>query len=741
MITSFGDEDDSRRSGHGGRYVLPRAKCTLQIAASVVIVCLVVGELTPPSVLLAIVGEGLFDSLDWSTMQVVFLALLVVLVVLLGFVGGMKADWATPRRVNWCGGSNFSTADILLTLLNLLPMAVWVIASYWADSGVIAIIDSIGIVTARLARLDLSITILLSSRGHSTWLNQATAVNGAGWLDLPETMSLHRTSGSWCIIQSIAHSMCYLIFYYLEGGFESIWFSCFPVADPRPEGSGAINRLGLVNFLGIVALAPVLVPFLVMPALPWFRSRKYHIFQRLHLPGAIVFVVASALHDLPILTFAIPGIADWLMGRYEVWHEGQRYRLLTARARLLTGTSGPWVEVSIHCRKRHGRHLAPRGEWALLRVPVLSGEWHPFSVATDETNNVITALISANGGDWTREFADLANVDGGCNLGVDLYGPFAVGGGDWSLIDEPALLLVVGGTGIFGYLLALSDNVPAIRRNRVLHLVWCVKTMADYYALAARLPSQHNGVMITVYVTDGCSQMNIVGDNIADNVTTVTSTDCRAGCQELVDDNDRQVNYVDRHRLGVLASLAVALCSLSFVHWGWTGIRNGLLPIHPRSLMSYMIWWRLMPVVLTLAAVIITTLLGGWVVNWMTRRSRGTENGLTIIKEEEEEEEAECIHCGLQRLDVQECNDNDYPRDECGRHFQVGRPDLAVLVRSAATATVDHMRTRPQQSKGRLMVVACGPPALVQSTRDAVALVCKKNCGVRLCFSGTDSRW
>jgi hypothetical protein len=122
-------------------------------------------------------------------------------------------------------------------------MAVWVIASYLADSGVIAIIDSIGIVTARLARLNLSITILLSSRGHSTWLNQATA----GRLDLPETMSLHRTSGSWCIIQSIAHSMCYLIFYYLEGGFKSIWFSCFLVADPRPEGSG----LGLVNFLGM----------------------------------------------------------------------------------------------------------------------------------------------------------------------------------------------------------------------------------------------------------------------------------------------------------------------------------------------------------------------------------------------------------------------------------------------------------------------------------------------------------
>ena len=734
-------DDDSRSQLHGRQYVLPRAKCTLQTAASVVAACLVVGELTPSSLLLAIAGKGLLDYLDWTTMQIVFLALLCIFVVLLGSVGGMRGDWATPRHVCWCGGTNFSTAEILLTLLNLLPVAVWAIASYWADSGekgAIATVDSIGIVTARLARLDLSITILLSSRGHSTWLNHLSA----GWCDLPEMMSLHRSSGFWCITQSMTHSICYFLFYYLEGGIEFIWFSCFPVADPRPEGCGTINRLGLVNFLGIVALAPVTVPFLVVPALPWFRSKgKYHIFQRLHLPAAVVFVVASALHDLPILTIAIPGVADWLMGRYEVWREGRRYRLLTATARLLTGTSGPWVELSIHCRVKHGHHLAPRGEWGLLRVPVLSGEVHPFSVATDATN-VIAALISANGGDWTHELAAFAtnDVDGRCNLRVDLYGPFASGGGDWSLMDEPSLLLVVGGTGIFGYLPALSvNNVPAIRRDRFLHLVWCVKTMADYYALAARLPSQHGGVRITVFVTNGCSQVNIVRNSIMDNVTTVTSTARRAGCQELVDDINQQENSVDRHRSEVTASLVAALCSLAFVHWGWTGIRIGLLPTHPRSLMSYMMWWRLMPVVLLLAAVIITTLLGSWVANWITRRNQGAESGLIIIQEEE----AEYEHVSeRRRVDVQDRNDDDYPRDECGRHFQAGRPDLAALVRSAAVASVDHhMMARPQQSEERLMVVACGPPSLVQSTRDSVALVRKENCGLRICFSGTDSRW
>ena len=144
-----------------------------------------------------------------------------------------------------------------------------------------------------------------------------------------------------------------------------------------------------------------------------------------------------------------------------------------------------------------------------------------------------------------------------------------------------------------------------------------------------------------------------------------------------------------------------------------------------------------MLVVLLLTAVIITTLLGR-VANWIARRNQGAESGLIITQEEE----AEYEHVrGRHRVDVQDHNDDDYPRDECGRHFQAGRPDLAALVRSAAVASVDHhMRTRPQQSEERLMVVACGPPSLVRPTRDSVALVRKENCGLRICFSGTDSR-
>ena len=243
------DDDDAQPRLLGGRRCLAGGKCCLLIAAFVVVVCLVVVELVPPSLFLAI-GGGAFDSLLLATVQVVLLALLCVFVVLLGIVGGTGADWATPRLVVGCGGSYLSTADVWLIALNILPPAAWAIASYWTNTGggesssssatngsntrFLRIVDGIGVVTARLARLDLAVSILLSSRGQSTWLNLATS----GWLGLPETMSLHRSSGWWCVAQSAVHSISYLLFYYLEGGIESVWFNCFPVADPRPGGCG-----------------------------------------------------------------------------------------------------------------------------------------------------------------------------------------------------------------------------------------------------------------------------------------------------------------------------------------------------------------------------------------------------------------------------------------------------------------------------------------------------------------------
>ena len=136
-------------------------------------------------------------------------------------------------------------------------------------------LDVVGLASARLARLDLGICLLLATRGNSAWLCRATG----GWLGLPEAVPLHRTAGWWCAGQSALHSAAYLTFYPWTGGLSSLWLNCFPAATPGPN---TMNRLGLVNFFGVVAMLAMLALFL--PAVPQLRQRGYHVFQRLHLP-------------------------------------------------------------------------------------------------------------------------------------------------------------------------------------------------------------------------------------------------------------------------------------------------------------------------------------------------------------------------------------------------------------------------------------------------------------------------
>ena len=63
------------------------------------------------------------------------------------------------------------------------------------------------------------------------------------------------------------------------------------------------------------------------------------------------FVFLSVLHDLPVLLFAAPGIADWWAG----WHHKNSRRRLTARAARLGKSS--WVEITFDAWDDRGELL------------------------------------------------------------------------------------------------------------------------------------------------------------------------------------------------------------------------------------------------------------------------------------------------------------------------------------------------------------------------------------------------
>jgi hypothetical protein len=300
----------------------------LRLAFAVAFAYLYAGEVLPPMLLPPPARAAWFSN--WATKQVVLVGTLSTLAVLLG--SSIGAGGGGGGRIS-CAAA--ASANSLLVALNVVPIvaavAHWMVVPGWlcveeATCGAATnVLDSVGLLSARLARLDLGTSLLLAARGESSWLIRAN-----GRLGYAEAIPLHRLAGWWCAVQSALHGVAYLLFYVESGGLASLWRNCFPA----PLPGGELNRLGLVNGLGLLALLALLV--LALPACPAFRRRLYHVFQRVHLPAALLFVLCAALHDLPVLLFAMPGLANWHIGRHGT--DGTRRRL-GAKARSLPDTS------------------------------------------------------------------------------------------------------------------------------------------------------------------------------------------------------------------------------------------------------------------------------------------------------------------------------------------------------------------------------------------------------------------
>ena len=796
------ERSDERRESHLPDQWQARCQRLLQAATIAVFAYLCVGEFLPQSLTSA--GTN-FSGQEWARQEVLLLAALSFLVVAL-------ASTSSGRGCSGCSGRGFepgaggtpSTAFALLAVLNIVPIVVVLGSTLWISRSdncpasaydgapseketncnyLATLLDVVGLMSARLARFDLGVSLILATRGDSGWLLRATG----GWLGLPEAVPIHRVAGWWCVGQSALHSSAYLVFYLLTGGLKSLWFNCFPVALP----SGGMNRLGLVNFFGVVAVVAMLP--LVLPSLPYLRRRSYHIFQRLHLPAAVLFVICCALHDLPILMFAVPGIADWYLG----WRNMRSTSaLFPAKARLLPGTSGPWVELTIDCsdtgntslsrsakgRERGRQPLAPRGEWALVRVLPIGREAHPLSVAVSNNGTRLSALVAAGAGDWSASLAALAQMAGGgngCEVQVEVTGRFAVGGGDWSLVNEPALLLVAGGTGVFGWLPALALADANAAAGRQVHLVWCVKTEADYLALAKRLPPRRVGVQLTIFITRATSGSLEVGGHTAvaqdiESDGTPSSLDkSQGGDEEMVagllsrtqeiqerewaalgsgggsgsggGDGQGEGGTSSSLALGARVSLFATFCALAVGYWGWEHVKKDLLEsLSIRALISYTLCWRCFPIALILTSLVVATTLASHVLYLFSRKdpectgvaASAEAGGDVDVDGDSDGERAQ--HEGISLLTFgTDCEDGEHG-------VRAGRPNLAALVRTAAATAATAAapgRLRQRSASMRLVVAACGPAELVEAARNAVGAVRAEGCRVGICFSGTDTNW
>ena len=172
------------------------------------------------------------------------------------------------------GGTSFARASpFLLLLMHFFVIAA--VMTLWfpqSDSArpnssgpcdtLAILMDTIGLVSARLARLNLGISLVLSSRGVSSWVLGASASQ----LGVAESIPLHRVAGWWCVFQSVLHSVSYFLFYLETGGATSLWLNCFPATYDDATLMRAnltrvdypLNTMGLVNFLAWWASWPQL---------------------------------------------------------------------------------------------------------------------------------------------------------------------------------------------------------------------------------------------------------------------------------------------------------------------------------------------------------------------------------------------------------------------------------------------------------------------------------------------------
>ena len=708
-----------------------------EVAIILIFAYLCAGELLPH-----IFDMDIFESIFqmWAQQQVVLLALISCLIVLLSFCSGSRRP---P------GGGTASIFSNSLAMLNLVPIVSAAVMTYdnhcddhdekTRCDNLSILIDAVGIITAKLYRLDLGIVMLLSARGHSAWLLGATG----GRFGYAETVPLHVIAGWWCAAQAMVHSVAYLVFYPYIGGWRSLWENCFPV--PVPDGP---NRLGFVNGMGVLSFAVLLA--LALPALSLLRRRYYHVFQLLHLPLSIMWIVCSVLHDLPIVLFALPGLADWFI----CWCDGMRR--CSATARLLPGTSGPWVELTIKCCDFPP--WAPRGQWVSVRVLPLGREAHPLSVAAKSTTSTITTLtlvVSARAGNWSRALAALAQSEG-ISFDVDVGGPFAYGctwwlsrsgrqdaakphTGEEASNQEASLLLLAGGTGITGWLLPLATAGGAGRHSQC-HLFWCVQKEADYRALAYRLPPA-GIVNVTVFVTQPDAAVTGDGSESACSFEMLPSASTRPSAEDSADQpldmllpdqyTSATVTRPTQDRGGSLAvvSFAATLAGL-VVGWLWSNGPNLLAYVDEqhgpyRSLADWVFIRRTLPIVLVVAGAGVTMAMGSFAVKCALRkRKKGVaRSGYEPLLSPAIAEELP-VPAGFVGVDSAHTQ---------GHEMRTGRPDIDALVRAAVEA---------QASQQRLVVIAaCGPAKLVEAAREAVMAARKGSRGVRVEFCGEISEW
>ena len=176
----------------------------------------------------------------------------------------------------------------------------------------------------------------------------------------------------------------------------------------------------------------------------------------------------------------------------------------------------------------------------------------------------------------------------------------------------------------------------------------------------------------------------------------------------------------------VWVSLFVAFCAMAVGYWGWGYMKEELLEAS-ETLLDYTFCWRLLPIALILASLVVATTAASAIL-----KNLGDEKETNPLAATDDDLQAEGERGQHERISLLALAADGEATDHDVRTW---RPDVTKLIREAVTETAEC------DAAQRLVVAACGPAELTEAVRNAVGNIRKEGCRVALCFSGTDSRW
>jgi NAD(P)H-flavin reductase len=309
-----------------------------------------------------------------------------------------------------------------------------------------------------------------------------------------QLISLHRFLGHASLVQLQLHALLYFIVWIKR---ENLW-----------EEMLKWPSKGVANFPGV--LSWILFSVLWILSIERVRRKFYHIFYIFHwlyLPS----LVLAIFHYDAILFWTLGGLGVYFIDKLVI----QRKSACLSSLEICENSKS--IAIDIDFAHLNDDRVFPL-QYYFLRFPRISMEWHPFSVASyDSDLGTLRFYIKCVNGGWTSDIFEkaLKNVRGESDDNylnrVEVQGPVGFKFESEDILQvEDNIILIAGGSGIvpfFDLLKSLYASNKKERKRRV-KLVWLSKTHNEvlfFGQFLNTLNSQNTSFQVDIYETQETS--------------------------------------------------------------------------------------------------------------------------------------------------------------------------------------------------------------------------------------------